>query len=1611
MFLFTISHFGIYEMSSEFETTSGFEDRSDGIRVNGGNDPNVYRDVFLEDREKFRMRLYKKWKKNSKRYRSLLSDSVKYMRSNARLRMRFDEDGESDEATKDDNTSDGVFSGIAKDLKIKVPDKYIKQLECIINTISLMYQCTSVTQLIQVVTLYVQTQLRGSISNTLRDFISNLFMEKQNNRDPGWLVFLRKLEKNWTSYLNAPIFAKFSELLGIMVHVGLCNAGDVTFSLKGFELVKPTLVDGTKTCFDVITSVLKLVNHFAETAYACYVDRSVKPLCMTDDMAQKLDDDFVKLKSWYALAKNGNLGEVNVTESEYSELLAHCDDGFRSLRRTAKSIFKAAIEHKLLEIAFMKNDFHRTLKGKGFKKAAYAFLIYGDSSIGKSTACAEAISVINSVFGEKNEDRFTTRFDESQAHDNTHKTLNHTIIWDDVGKKRPDAKDGNHGQAPGECMFKLVNNVTFYADKAEIEGKGEVMYKHRLLAMTSNIHHFHAKATASCPYAVQRRCHVYIKLEVKDEYKDQYTGGLDTGKAPISSDLISDIWRVTLCRAHKPKNEHDLGPLRVIQHDGKHLQNISWKDALTFLAKDAKEYDERQDKLVKEFYEQDKFTKCVECGIPTQLCKCCKEPKVETISDVEKQYLIESLFAWDMIQPRICGWLTRFVVKLYMHHSVLPYCNFISLIPDMMWNNPGIRWVIYLMYSQYVFLIVLFLTIVNVVGTVWPLYWIWYSLWPYLAKWLVTIIILVIAYFCQLNVIALASGFVTFVLARKRNMAHEYVVFAREHSISKFILMAGSFVILVKFVHMVMDSESLIKKYLLIAKQGNLTPNSSSFDRDDEQDVWKPAEVAPSSVYTCTKTIPYDDFNNIIKRNFRRAEFYEDYVGSVNVLWLKTGFLLVPFHYIKDCKKPYLRMRILNSRNNVIGSKQNVVINLNHVHKIPHKDLCVCHVQSGGQKRDLTNYLVDIVYDKLPASFMTYVDGESTIVTCLAKQAKTSDGHGYSYNLGIDTFNGMCGSILLARTKFPAIVGMHTDGRSDTDFGFSNMIIKEDIMMAISSLNKKPNVLNMSSVNDDMRSTFFKPDITNGDEIHYKHGINYLKEASFEVFGPCIGAVDSSDTVEKLICSDAVEKYCGVKSEVYTAPQFKPRWYGFQKNLDALGKPGEQLPPDLMDRAIEDYLAPILEFVDINDYFTKPLTREECVNGIDGKKFIDAIPKSTSMGFPLSGPKRDHMFTKVDGSYDFNAYVWDEYDAAISNLLNGMTTGGVAKAVKKDEILKRKNADMQKMRIMYANSVVTSLIIRTYFLPIMRLLQMLPIMSECAVGINCHSQEWEQMYENVTKYGIERLVAGDYGSYDQLMPSSSLSSAFVVLIRIAKKVGYSDIDIAVMEAIVGDIVFSRIAYDGVLIALTDGGHISGNPCTAVVNSIVGCLQMRCYFFSIHGVETKKDFRDCVSLMTYGDDNVATVTEDSQMTIKGFSHFMGSYGQTYTMPDKESELVDYLPIDQFEFLKRKNVVCGKTCAKGALLETSIFKSLHYHLRNKNLTDEEAAAANISGALREFFNHGRDVYEHRRLQMGKVANDCGVYYLIADDIELSYDERVDAWKEKYEKNEDTDSSEFD
>lgn len=800
------------------------------------------------------------------------------------------------------------------------------------------------------------------------------------------------------------------------------------------------------------------------------------------------------------------------------------------------------------------------------------------------------------------------------------------------------------------------------------------------------------------------------------------------------------------------------------------------------------------------------------------------------------------------------------------------------------------------------------------------------------------------------------------------------------------------------------------KKYNPFDAQGSLHPTTQKEvdARDAEDNPWTPVVERPLPVQARAANTTSEQLRDMMLTNLRYASIQTTQGRmAANCLFLTSNLALLPQHYFKQDE---LVVDFIYTDPKANGGKFTATLSKSTSYFVPNTDIAMCYVPNGGSFRDLSRYLPDGPLSR--CEFLMYyrnISGQVSSSNGLAKFGPTGHSLARFYGFEYDkytgtTFGGMCGAVSVAEHK-PVILGFHLGGKAESNEGCAGTLMLSQYAQGLEALRKMEGVMFTGSAEQFDKNVMGVSIMTNK-TLHKKSPVRFMPHGSqISWHGTCIGHSTFKSTAKPTLISEHVMDVMGAPN-IYCKPIETPQWEPWQTCLANMSEPGKMFSPELLYWAILDYKSALLPIFKSEMWnHTRPLTDLENWNGIPGKKFLDRIKTNTSIGFPHVGKKEGYLvevepFGKYSKIVEPKELVQKEIDRLLQCYRDGKRAYPIAKACKKDEVLTKR-----KCRIFYSNPVAFTFLVRKYFLPLLRVLQFYPKISECAVGVNSHGPEWEELHNHIFTFGKQRLIGGDYGKYDQKLTAQLLLAALRILIDFARCCNYSEEDLQVMETMAGDLVYAVIAFNGDLISLNSGTHISGNSLTVILNGICGSLNLRCYFFSKHMPRNGyvPSFRDCVKLMTYGDDNIGSVRPDVEnFTIKGASEFLAAHGQVYTMPDKESELVDFLPPEEFEFLKRVSVYHPKLGVHvGALVEKSCFKMLHYYLRDKNSPDSErvACAKNIDTACREWFNHGESVYEDRRKQLIKVA-ECADIKHLCEELDVSYDSRVEAWHDKYQ-----------
>lgn len=839
-------------------------------------------------------------------------------------------------------------------------------------------------------------------------------------------------------------------------------------------------------------------------------------------------------------------------------------------------------------------------------------------------------------------------------------------------------------------------------------------------------------------------------------------------------------------------------------------------------------------------------------------------------------------------------------------------------------------------------------------------------------------------------------------LLERRRVAPATVRWLRNH----YLIAAGG---LISTIYMALK---MWKKSHVLNMQGNLVPKTMEdiAERDLEKNPWAELVISPLPMTVASKTTDVDNLVGVVSRNIVNVES-DKYV--VKGFFLTTNVLVVPYHYLRIHRENGyvgdIKVKCYRTDRNKVGGNFREILSEEYSYRIPGTDFIVFYSPSSGSVANITKFLPTGLPSTSDARFILKETDCSISVHPVLFEAQKVEHTSLSfdggrYTLPIDTYSGMCMSPLISKGRGSTILGFHLCGKDR--IGGAGVITLDQANTAILALNSMDGCIIPTANGVFPKEQYGFQTLTDFD-VHKKSATRFVSaDNSLEVYGTITGMATPYSSVKETLISPIVAEVTGVPQQWGPPKMFGKGIYPYQAALETLAHPSLSLG-SFIRPAVVCYRSvfPLIKR-QIPGLFeqAKPLTDVETVSGIDGRRFIDAMNMKTSPGWPLSGRKDKWIIDLNPDDYPhisrprtFVPEIWGEVERCVQIMKNGERPYFIWKACLKDEPTKLTKT---KVRVFQSAPIALQLIIRKYFLPVVRIIQCNPLDAECLVGANAEGPEWEQMNNFMLSKG-PNVLAGDYSKYDQRMPAQLVIAAFDVLIWIAKELcDYPPDAIQIMRGVVGEVAFPLMAYNGDLLQIF-GSNPSGQNLTVVINSIANSLLLRSCYYTIYPRDSiHSAFRTYCAIATYGDDVKGTISpERPDFNHLSYAAFLREFDIIFTMPDKESAATRYMNADEADFLKRTNRYHKDLEINvGVLSEASIFKRLHSHLLSKELSYEMQSAVNIDTSLHDWFYYGREAFAYRRSQLMEIAIKAGISHLCRG-FEISYDERVLRWNLKY------------
>lgn len=1214
------------------------------------------------------------------------------------------------------------------------------------------------------------------------------------------------------------------------------------------------------------------------------------------------------------------------------------------------------------------------------RKAPFSILVYAGSSVGKSTFTDILFTYHGKIAGlpEGSEYRYAVNFaDEYQSGFTTSQWC---WLIDDVGFQHPNAAQGIDSSLMN--VIQANNNAAYVTNQADLPDKGRIPMWCEQVIGTTNVKHLNAPYYFSNPLAVQRRFPFIVELAPKPQFaKDGVM--LDGQKVDlVGENEYPDWWNIIVWRVI-PQAGQPIGNQRA-----DHEKVLETGDITTFLMwyhKTWKLYDDQQNKVLEGNAKFDGIKLCDCHYVPTKMCPDLRSFSLQAEMDSPCYIRDGRAFPYPSCQDKH-GVTRYFETKKERNDFINTEMNVSE--DEVSYSLQEMADVSIQMYHN-----------ARGLAAAWSDGWYQYCMAYAIQCGLYLFLEFTIFRSC-------VGWFYTFPVCRNliwsfiksstrdsRVIMHMFGFMGaqaqrRIGKIPFLVTMAGVLTTGLATYKLATWMFSGVKQHSdpnMRAQRASVgtkpTPceerGSNVWYKDDY--VLASSDVPPASKSNALQVGVVTDF---VSKQVAKLHCYNDTGGMFvqTIVCVKGQIYVANNHGIPKIEN--MRVRFSQYAEDGVSGNMEMTIQQSQIHRYPDKDLCFIRFTNLVPKRGIIMYLsATKLQGQFTGNMLTrLMDGsiKNRIVNrCVSMRAYVDEFKQtmdlWECTVDEPTVNGDCGSPVIAATPLgPVIVGIHTLGNGGA-FSLAIPLSRVDVDEAL-----KLFPTTVVSGTPQLSAPSAKRSL--GD-LSAKSTFRYMEEGTAEVLGSFAGWKNSSKSrVQNSIICDAVCDQLNISVQ-HGAPKMGG-WQPWRKAATELVKPTTLVNEDILDKCVEAFKQDIMEGLPAKEWnLIEVYDLPTATNGAAGIKYVDSINKSTSIGAPWRKSKKNFLVDdpteELPEGVKYTQEVLDRVADIERVYKEGERAMPVYSAQMKDEAMKFKKIQENKLRVFMMAPGDWSLVVRKYFLSCVRVIQRNKTLFESGPGTNAQSLEWQRIGEYLTKFGVDKMIAGDYAAFDKSMPPVVILGAFKILIWMCQQGGFTDEDISVCLGISYDVAFPLVDFNGDLVQLF-GSNPSGQPLTVIINGLANSLYMR-YGYTVNNPQEEcVTFKSNVALMTYGDDNAMGVSKN----VPWFNHTrlqntMADIGIKYTMADKEAESVPYIPFKDVSFLKRTwRWDSDMGCYLAPLEEASIHKMLTVNVASKSICAEAQAIATIESAISEWFFHGKDVYEARCADMLRVVMRCGL-----------------------------------
>lgn len=1401
----------------------------------------------------------------------------------------------------------------------------------------------------------------GCDSYGLQQYIVDL--DSHGGDDVSWLESVKKAFVSWKTGRTSPLGKNVGNIVNILITLGFVPdvLTDET-KFAGYKLFSAQAWDVQNKPIEFIEMVFETSIYFVENAYHAFSTGDWTVFLYSDRKLAEMDKRYMYFVSTLPLLEANkidkmlNSAEYGITdEHSFILQLEKLMTAYSDMMVVEKGPVRSVLQSKYIALSKVRSAVVAAQRESAVRMAPYAVLIYGGSSIAKTSMDVSIHKVLAHANGFPCGKDTVCTLNGNDKYQSEYCAHHIGVRLDDLCNGKIEHTEGN----PVDPVIFMVNNAPRAALKADVESKGNVMFNPRIVTATTNKKDLMAPLLSNAPGAVLRRFKYIIDGELDPFYVDPETGGFDSRKA--TGALVPDYWIINLQRVKLIRRGHDECDMFkfVTVKEG-----MRFPEVMDFLERDSQEHFMLQRAFVNSVEKHLTMELCIHSRDPTD-CKKCRE-QLETAEFMGKrgfgpdEYLKE-----DSDSNSDSDSCSDSVLDQHMGED--DYIKALELL-----DTPKVDTETFLHCLR--------------------------------NKEEDKSIAEVFDAWCEARELRTCK-------MRMADLTTNLVDVWREHKL-KLMQVALGGATLTAAAYMLLKMYRTVRSTMEpLMDQGCAIQMPEPFEEKENQ--WVKPVVSPLPLSSASISANVPDLCALVKTNLAHLTVVVPATGRTsrcNILPIWKDEWLMPNHMVHDGE---FWVHVSVGPEHTVGYRNfRELVDPTAVQHIAGTDFAVIRLNKGGANKNLLKFFLEddfmLPRDMFAQTLYRTRDGDvqQNVVKLLEKRKFTSRStqlEGISYNYVEPTFFGQCMMTLVSNTQQPAIIGLHICGRTGAHFGVAGVVSQKQLIEASNKLFTKYPLSSHSE--GTMALERFGKEVKLGPVENKHHPVHFLlPDGDFDpqliIYGEHkLGTARFKSNVRKSPISDAVEEIMHLK-RLHGPPSSKCFNKHYQRDLQLIATPRGNIPPMVVMKCVDDFWGKIKEFLDTNPIavgMVHPMPMEVVLAGADGITFIESLNLSTSMGFPLNCAKNRYMKRNLPPIPGISAPINLEdfpleqaMELAEDALASGERVYFVHRANLKDEPVKW---EKDKIRVFTGCEIVLVCLYRKYFLGLTRMMHRFPEVFETGVGMNASGPEWDASVKFITSFCGENLeqkkklkgIAGDFKCFDKQVPPIITKAAFEIDYRVFEYCGYDERQMAIVRGIGTECCYPLYEFKGVMVQAF-GSFPAGIPGTVDQNGLEDALYLRVPFFIINGVDTDKRFSDHVKLLTVGDDHIAGVSPDMpEYNMIAIRDCLGSFGITYTSADKTEVTKPYYSLEEVTFLKRGYRYDKDLGMFTAPLDIdSISKSLHnyMHAANAIKTPEQIACDALCGALREMFQHGKEEYLRFRELVPLVAEQAGVLHFLPE-----------------------------